>query len=436
MDSFELGELFMHAVRQVLPIARAKGLTCLADCEPLPMPVGVSATELRQSLHALFCAAIDALDSGFIFFSAEMHAAHGGGHLLEVHAAGTGLQASPVVVDSILEELGLRDDILPIEAGAGIRSARGICASASGQLSFLSMPPEGVAFALRLPAPLALERSALPEAPRGARAWILSEEPRWSQLLVRRLQRLGWAVSMLTSTHEALLRVKLLRSRSSAPLLVLGLASADVHLEGMEALQAYLPPHSRVVLGMDDADHLAEMGASGRPTGIEVRPFPFSPGDLLQFTSSAAEHALDATTRSGLTEPAPLAFEDRPRVLVVDDNPVNQLVAGGMLQALGFEVDLAADGEEAIARCQAHAPDAVLMDVHMPVLDGLEATRRLRAMQRSGALRLFPIIASTAADGHSARRRCLDAGMDAYLGKPLSLMLLESEIRRMLPAAA
>jgi CheY-like chemotaxis protein len=71
----------------------------------------------------------------------------------------------------------------------------------------------------------------------------------------------------------------------------------------------------------------------------------------------------------------------------------------------------------------------------MPGLDGLEATRQLRALQRAGRLQPFPIIASTAGDSGSSRRSCLDAGMDAYLGKPLSLTLLEAEMRRMLPTA-
>jgi len=107
----------------------------------------------------------------------------------------------------------------------------------------------------------------------------------------------------------------------------------------------------------------------------------------------------------------------RPVVLLVEDNPVNQLVATRMLQLEGCEVDLAANGAEAVARAHGRVYDLILMDCHMPVMDGFEATRRLRA-EMAPASRP-PILALTASVLDEDRELCRQAGMDAALAKPL-----------------
>ncbi len=107
----------------------------------------------------------------------------------------------------------------------------------------------------------------------------------------------------------------------------------------------------------------------------------------------------------------------RPVVLLVEDNPVNQLVATRMLQLEGCEVDLAANGAEAIDRAQARTYDLILMDCHMPVMDGFQATRRLREI--FGPPGRLPILALTASVLDEDRELCRQAGMDAALAKPL-----------------
>ncbi len=126
-------------------------------------------------------------------------------------------------------------------------------------------------------------------------------------------------------------------------------------------------------------------------------------------------------------------FSDRPGALVVDDNAVNLLVASGLLQLAGFEVDTATGGAEAIARCLERPPKLVLMDVHMPDMDGLETTRKLRDLQRRGLLPAFPILAATADAVGIGERACREAGMDGYLSKPLSLQAIRRELERVLP---
>ena len=120
------------------------------------------------------------------------------------------------------------------------------------------------------------------------------------------------------------------------------------------------------------------------------------------------------------------------RVLVVEDNPANQMVAVAMLKRLGLRADVVGDGAEAVAAVTRVRYDAVLMDCQMPVLDGFEATRRIRAEASAGHPRL-PIIAMTAAALDGERERCLAAGMDGYLAKPINVTDLAQTLRRWVP---
>ena len=115
------------------------------------------------------------------------------------------------------------------------------------------------------------------------------------------------------------------------------------------------------------------------------------------------------------------------KVLVVEDSLVNQKLAEAMLQKLGHAVVIANHGEEALAAVETHAFDLVLMDIQMPVMDGFETVRRLRQAEVDTHL---PVVALTANAMRGDRDACLDAGMDAYLSKPIRLQRLADIIQR------
>ena len=116
----------------------------------------------------------------------------------------------------------------------------------------------------------------------------------------------------------------------------------------------------------------------------------------------------------------------RLHVLLAEDNVVNQQVALGTLNRLGYRADIAANGLEVLEALQRQPYDIVLMDVHMPELDGLDATRRIR--QEFPADRQPRIIAMTANAFAEDRDRCIEAGMDDYISKPVRKEVLAAAL--------
>lgn len=119
-------------------------------------------------------------------------------------------------------------------------------------------------------------------------------------------------------------------------------------------------------------------------------------------------------------------------ILLAEDNPTNQLVALGILKKLGLQADVVTNGREVIAALSRTAYDLVLMDVQMPELDGLEATRQIRKLDSTVLNREIPIIAMTAHAMESDRRKCLEAGMSDYVSKPVSLHNLGKVLKQYL----
>jgi PAS domain S-box-containing protein len=143
---------------------------------------------------------------------------------------------------------------------------------------------------------------------------------------------------------------------------------------------------------------------------------------------------LPATPPAGATAPAAApAAAPAPRVqaeaLVVEDNPVNQAVIVSLLRKFGITATVAENGEQALERLRARAWDIVLMDCQMPVMDGFEATRRWRAIESAGGSARVPVIALTANAMQGDRERCLEAGMDDYLSKPIDREALAERLQ-------
>ena len=342
-----------------------------------------------------------------------------------------------------LSEGGLRmasmmhqaSDIAPREGGVAGKDLLGmtvctrIMRMMGGTVTVDLTVPPGAVFRLSVDLPLA------PDAMAGLRILAISEQAaRWKPLLTP-LSRFGAQVEVFDSALTGLAAADA-AARSGLPYHSILLGR---HVQGMDAgvlgsaLKNNLTYRNALLVLLDDRaedDRLpwtgegfsARLHAAASAAEVESALIslcmPEAGGQPALSASPAHHGAGSAPIRSGLT------------ILVAEDNPVNQQVAVRMLEKLGCKAEIAADGMQAIEMHAWKRFDLILMDCDMPVLDGLEATQRIRAAEEAG--RRTPIIALTACTGQGEQERCLTAGMDDFLSKPIRPQMLGDMLARWL----
>jgi two-component system sensor histidine kinase/response regulator len=322
--------------------------------------------------------------------------------------------------------------------GLGLAICRRLVDSMGGSIGVDSVLGRGSTFWFELPLPV----SALVEAPPpdlsrdllpGLRVLVVDDNA--TNRLILQTQLTAWRM-LPEVVEDALTALHRLRAAAVAgepfDIAVLDLLMPD--MDGLElARRMSADPalsHTRMIMLTSSAyvDHqeLADAGITQWCTK-PVR-------------TSALYDRLMRLMAVGLQMQAPLrsspagrvtSTESRGRILVAEDNEINQMVAEGIVSMLGFEVDIVPDGAEALVALATSSYSAILMDCHMPVMDGFEATRQIRAAESDGAH--LPIIAMTAGAMSEDRDLCLAAGMDGYLSKPVTIEALDEALGRWAP---
>ncbi len=384
-------------------------LTCLIDPQ-FPSSVLGDPTRVRQIVSNLLSNALKFTRFGRVDVRLGTYP---GGVRLEVCDTGIGIPLEAQVrIFQPFTQAGAGITRQYGGTGLGLALTRNLCEAMQGRLSISSEAGFGSQFSVELP--LASHTPAIAPAPlRGKVVAISSASSGLAELLQSLLPRWG----LTYSRHDSI---------DSLVDLEPDLLVTD-NLDGLFGLRPSLKAPILLVtaygnfLPGEEAAQLAPLQQQARPLARNALYQTLQ--RILQGSDDAGPVAQAGTQTS----------ERRARILLVEDNPVNQLVAKGMLGKLGCEVIVAGHGGEALDQLEQAAFDLVLMDCNMPVMDGYEASRRIR---QSGRWPDLPIVALTANAMPEERERCRAAGMNDYLAKPFRREELLALIDHWVPPTA
>ena len=434
--AFNLRELLDTVLEMMERPAEAKGLRLHLQIDSnVRLPVRADPVRLRQVLANLVGNAIKFTERGTVTVAVRKLSETAAQHRLRFEVRDTGIGIEPAAQARLFQAFSQADASttrLYGGTGLGLAICKRIVELMDGRIGVESEPRHGSTFWFEVPVLKVHGDITAPDAASaGERLMLISNDARLRSRLGMLLPNWGFRVSMVETTQEALDRLRTGASKGSpwSYTVVLadltGMRSTALSLRRNLERQAVFG-NVRLVCLYGDDDVPEELR---RNTTLLSRqaPDPDLRQALLARPAAGASEHIAVPQRTGDAA----ASIRNARVLLVEDNPVNLMVGQRLLGVLGVNCDTAGNGEAALMRMSASRYDLVLMDCQMPVLDGYAATRQWRENEAAGGpARRLPIVAMTANAMAGDRQKCLDAGMDDYLAKPVTRAELERCLHR------
>ena len=414
-------------VNELLAIrAHSKGIEIAAAIAPgVPETVSADSNRLRQVLTNLVGNAIKFTEAGGVLVSAEVERRPEGA-MLRIAVRDTGIGVPPEKCAVIFNEFVQGDSSHARRfegTGLGLAISKRLVEAMGGEIGVVPAPDRGSVFWFTLP--LEEEARSFADAPGGTaarmRAGLISASPVLHASLKLQLEAAGMEMVELQSLESG---------PADAIACDVVLFDAGHGVETLPDLSQVVAPVA-VLLPPKGRAQLAELASKGiafyltkpvRQASLEKRLKAVLGGEGPSKSETAAK-------------PAERLMASAFSILLAEDNPVNALLARELLRRRGHSVDQVSTGDEAVMACTLKNYDLVVMDIHMPGLDGIEAARRIRAAEEASGRRRTPILALTADVLETGRRACLEAGMDGFLAKPVDSDALDNVLASLNPPA-
>ena len=430
---FDVQSVIDDTVDAVALRAAQKGLDFIVDVDPgAPTWYRGDPTRLRQILLNLLSNAIKFTDKGEIGLTFAFDAAAGS---LEFTVYDTGIGIASAARSALFAPFKQADSSTTRKfggTGLGLSICKSLAQAMGGSIDMDSVQGAGSTFRFRVQLPLAAVPSG-EEAPPSfsdQRILLVFAHAKGRNSLARQLRAAACEVTEVATADEGLEAYRRSLGTDRMPTAVI-LERADHPHDGRWLAGAIrdcgVPPPALIMLCSLVRD---EPGADNALVNLVVNK-PVKLSLLLRGLQQLGHPAIDAATIR-IAPSAPEPTFGGVRVLLADDNIVNQKVASRVLQRWGVEVVCVGNGREALNALRGGDFDVVLMDCQMPEMDGYEATRQLR--QSPGVYKnpLIPVIALTAHTMETDRDKCIAAGMNDYLSKPLDTLRLQQALTRAL----
>ena len=433
---FQLREIIDSITDMFLEKSLKKDLELIVDIAPdVPDELISDPLRLRQILANLTSNAFKFTSTGEICITVKTESKTEDTANLLFSVRDTGIGIPDEIIGCLFDAFKQADDSTTRKfggTGLGLAICKNIVGLLDGEIWIESTVGQGSTFFFTGFFKTGLNKKApplkLPPALTGLRTLIVEDNPSTAMVLVRFLNNFGFKSDVAPNGETALKLYEESIDASQKFKLIL----MDIKLPGIDGIHtAKLIKSNKFI----SAPPIILVSAYGRETELQkardagLNDFlvkPVKQSSLFDTIMDIFGYSVDKAVDKSSIKATSTEFSNT-HILLVEDNPINQMVAVEILARLGITIDKAQNGQEAVDMVQKTTYDAVLMDVQMPVMDGLEATKTIRNKLRMTSL---PIIAMTAHAMYGDKERCLDSGMNDYIPKPINKNELFAVIKR------
>ncbi|MCX6045671.1 MAG: response regulator [Chloroflexi bacterium] len=433
---FNLRQCVEDAVDLLAPQAAAKHLELAYLIEDqVPLLLIGDVTRLRQVLVNVVANAVKFTETGEIYVHIAPKMRDGYQMELQFTVQDTGIGIPEDKIHALFQSFSQIDDSITRKfggTGLGLAISKRLCELMGGTMWVQSIAGEGSAFYFTIQVGIAddqkVEQKDSQASLRNRRILIVDPKATTRHILQQYAARWGMLVQEATNSSEAL---TLLKSDEQFDIAVLDMLLPE--MDGLALAQKIRQLRTAQELPLVMLTSITGSNVRQRAENLNFATFlykPVKPNDLYEILVDQLRKSPGVQPITA--KPAPLAPDNTPKhslaILLAEDNLINQKVASRILARLGYRVDVVANGLEAVEAIHRRSYDVILMDMHMPEMDGLEATRRI--LQESTSEQPPYIVAMTAAAMPADRARCIEAGMQAFLAKPIQLQELVNVLQQ------
>ena len=428
---FDLTDCLESTMDMIVSRATSKGLELLFEMDgSVPAVVRGDESRLRQILLNLLSNAVKFTDTGEIYVLAESQRMENGGHLLTFSIRDTGIGIAPENQEKIFGEFSQADESTTRQfggTGLGLTISRRLSELMGGTMWVEGTLGEGTTFYFSIEVETATRSKVVlatqkPFTPKNKHVLVVDDNETNLRILNAQLTRWGLTPVSFMKPEEALASIQ----NGDVYCLMI----TDMQMPGMDGLMLVHEVRETRSARELPVIMLTSIGQERPHVSLDIAAViskPVKPTQLHQQIEDVL-HGIPAGQRvKPPTKNLPVEKKTL-KILLVEDNPINQKVAMLMMKKLGYAPDLASDGIEALEKVDATAYDVVLIDIQMPRMNGLTATQKIR--ERYEGKPRPQIVGMTAHAANDEREKGLAAGMDDYLTKPIQMIKLSELLAR------